>query len=102
MSYLYSKQYIFQPKRLASTSRWFIYRVFYLPFTDRRTQFYNLNVMMPIVLTSLLVVLVFIVPVESGEKVSYVLTVFLSLAVLLTIVADSLPSTSITTSILGT
>jgi len=58
--------------------------------------------MMPIVLTSLLVVLVFIVPVESGEKVSYVLTVFLSLAVLLTIVADSLPSTSITTSILGT
>jgi hypothetical protein len=48
-----------------------------------------------------MVALVFIVPVDSGEKVSYVLTVFLSLAVLLTIVTDSLPPTSITLSVLG-
>ncbi|XP_060603269.1 neuronal acetylcholine receptor subunit alpha-3-like [Ruditapes philippinarum] len=68
---------------------------------ELRTQFYNLNVMMPIILTSLMVALVFIVPVDSGEKVSYVLTVFLSLAVLLTIVTDSLPPTSITLSVLG-
>ncbi|XP_053386494.1 neuronal acetylcholine receptor subunit alpha-3-like [Mercenaria mercenaria] len=70
-------------------------------YLRRRTQFYNLNVMMPIILTSLMVVLVFIVPTNSGEKVSYVLTVFLSLAVLLTIVTDSLPPTSITLSVLG-
>ncbi|XP_052788752.1 neuronal acetylcholine receptor subunit alpha-2-like [Mya arenaria] len=67
----------------------------------RRTQFYNLNVMMPVILTSILATLVFMVPVESGEKVSFVLTVFLSLAVLLTIVSDSLPPTSITVSVLG-
>ncbi|XP_053385940.1 neuronal acetylcholine receptor subunit alpha-2-like [Mercenaria mercenaria] len=70
-------------------------------YLRRRTQFYNLNVMMPIILTSLMVALVFIVPVDSGEKLSYVLTVFLALAVLLTIVADSLPPTSITVSVLG-
>ncbi|XP_053385826.1 neuronal acetylcholine receptor subunit alpha-2-like [Mercenaria mercenaria] len=67
----------------------------------RRTQFYSLNVMMPIILTSLMTALVFIVPVDSGEKLSYVLTVFLSLAVLLTIVADSMPPTSITISVLS-
>ncbi|XP_045179220.2 neuronal acetylcholine receptor subunit alpha-2-like [Mercenaria mercenaria] len=70
-------------------------------YLRRRTQFYNLNVMMPIILTSLMVALVFIVPVDSGEKLSYVLTVFLALAVLLTIVANSLPPTSITISVLG-
>ncbi|KAL4240919.1 hypothetical protein ACF0H5_001702 [Mactra antiquata] len=70
-------------------------------FLVRRTEFYNLNVMMPIILTSLMVILVFLVPIHSGEKVSYVLTLFLALAVLLTIVADSLPPTSITVSVLG-
>ncbi|XP_060564948.1 neuronal acetylcholine receptor subunit alpha-3-like [Ruditapes philippinarum] len=70
-------------------------------FSERRSGYYNLNVIMPIILTSLLVALTFIVPVECGEKLSYILTVFLSLAVLLTLVADSMPSTSITTSVLG-
>ncbi|XP_052814410.1 neuronal acetylcholine receptor subunit alpha-3-like isoform X2 [Mya arenaria] len=67
----------------------------------RRTDFYNLNVMMPVIVTSLLVALTFIVPFESGEKLSYVLTVFLALAVLLTITSDALPPTSITVSVLG-
>ncbi|KAH3750854.1 hypothetical protein DPMN_185389 [Dreissena polymorpha] len=56
---------------------------------------------MPVVVTSLLIALTFIVPFESGEKLSYILTVFLSLAVLLTITADALPPTSITVSNLG-
>ncbi|KAL4217453.1 Glycine receptor subunit alpha-3 [Mactra antiquata] len=70
-------------------------------YLSRRTDFYNLNVVMPIILTSLLVALTFIVPVDCGEKLSYILTVFLAIAVLLTLVADSLPPTSITTSVLG-
>ncbi|XP_053386471.1 acetylcholine receptor subunit beta-like 2 isoform X2 [Mercenaria mercenaria] len=65
---------------------------------ERRAGFYNLNVMMPITVTSLMVVLVFIVPLHSGEKISYILTEFLALLVLLTIVV---PPTSITVSILG-
>ena len=56
---------------------------------------------MPVLVTSLLVALTFIVPLDSGEKLSYILTVFLALVVLLTLVADSLPPTSITTSVLG-
>ncbi|KAH3751625.1 hypothetical protein DPMN_186193 [Dreissena polymorpha] len=53
---------------------------------------------MPVVVTSLLIALTSIVPFESGEKLSYILTEFLSLAVLLTITSDALPPTSITVS----
>ncbi|XP_045179881.2 neuronal acetylcholine receptor subunit alpha-2-like [Mercenaria mercenaria] len=67
----------------------------------RRSNFYNLNVVMPVFLTSLLVALTFIVPLDSGEKLSYILTVFLAITVLLTLVADSMPPTSISTSVLG-
>ncbi|XP_060564945.1 neuronal acetylcholine receptor subunit alpha-2-like [Ruditapes philippinarum] len=82
------------------TIRVFPYVAFWLRL-KRRSSFYNLNIVMPVFVTSLLVALTFIVPLESGEKLSYILTVFLALAVLLTLVADSLPSTSISTSVLG-
>ena len=67
----------------------------------RRDQFYNTNVMLPIILSSILVTLVFLVPVESGEKLSYILTVLLTIAVFLTIIGDTLPAISLTTSVLG-
>lgn len=67
----------------------------------RRDQFYNTNVMLPIILSSILVTLVFLVPVESGEKLSYILTVLLIIAVFLTIIGDTLPAISLTTSVLG-
>ena len=57
--------------------------------------------MLPIILSSILVTLVFLVPVESGEKLSYILTVLLTIAVFLTIIGDTLPAISLTTSILG-
>ncbi|XP_060587553.1 neuronal acetylcholine receptor subunit beta-3-like [Ruditapes philippinarum] len=65
---------------------------------QRRTGFYNLNVVMPIVMTSFFVVLVFLVPLDSGEKITYILTEFLALLLLLTIVV---PPTSITVSVLA-
>ncbi|XP_060587804.1 acetylcholine receptor subunit beta-like 2 isoform X2 [Ruditapes philippinarum] len=65
---------------------------------QRRAGFYNLNVIMPIVMTSFLVDLVFLVPISSGEKITYILTEFLALLVLLTIV---IPPTSITVSVLA-
>ena len=70
-------------------------------YLKRRDQFYNTNIMLPMVLSSVLVMLVFTVPVESGEKLSYILTVLLTIAVFLTIVGDTLPAISLTTSILG-
>lgn len=57
--------------------------------------------MLPIILSSILVTLVFLVPVESGEKLSYILTVLLTIAVFLTIIGDTLPAISLTTSVLG-
>ena len=70
-------------------------------YLKRRDQFYNTNIMLPMVLSSFLAMLTFTVPVGSGEKLSYILTVLLTIAVFLTIVGDTLPSISLTTSILG-
>ncbi|XP_021358068.1 uncharacterized protein LOC110453448 [Mizuhopecten yessoensis] len=67
----------------------------------RRYDYYVTNVVLPVLITSFLVTLVFILPVDSGEKVSYSVTVLLALAVLLTLIADSMPSTSICVSILS-
>lgn len=78
-----------------------MYIYFVVFVSERKADFYSMNVMMPIVLVSVMVVFVFLVPAESGEKITYVLTVFLSLAVLLTIVMDSLPRTSKSISVLG-
>ncbi|KAK7094646.1 hypothetical protein V1264_006172 [Littorina saxatilis] len=44
----------------------------------RKWQFYGQNLLVPIVLTSLLMCFVFMVPLESGEKIGYALTVLLS------------------------
>jgi len=53
-----------------------------------------LNVVLPITLLSLLSCCVFILPASSGEKASFSVTVFLSLAVFLTIVSQDLPKAS--------
>ena len=69
--------------------------------TTRRPSYYVLNIVLPIMLMSALSVLVFILPFQSGEKASYALTVLLSYAVLLTIVASEMPPISDNVSILG-
>ena len=55
---------------------------------------------MPIVLNSILMNAVFALPIESGEKMSYCLTVLLSYVVFLTWVTENLPPVSTDTSIL--
>ena len=80
---------------------------YYFPQLDfnicisRRPTFYILNRILPVTCASFLVVTVFLLPVESGEKVSYALTELLALAFLLTLLTNYLPSTSITVSVLG-
>ena len=61
---------------------------------ERRPQYLIINVIMPILFLNLLNVLVFLLPAESGERVSYSITVLLSIAVFMTIVSDTLPRTS--------
>lgn len=61
---------------------------------SRRPLFALVNVILPITFMSVLNLLVFYLPVESGERVSYAITVLLAIAVFLTLVGDNLPKTS--------
>ena len=61
-----------------------------------------LSIIMPIVMLAVLNVFVFILPCESGERSGYAVTVFLSLAVFLTIVSTTLPASSDTVAIFST
>ncbi|KAL3877098.1 hypothetical protein ACJMK2_034853 [Sinanodonta woodiana] len=61
----------------------------------RLNEFYMVNFILPSVAMSVLVVWTFILPVETGERVSYSLTIMLSYTVLLTLLSSLLPSASI-------
>ncbi|XP_050388579.1 neuronal acetylcholine receptor subunit alpha-3 [Patella vulgata] len=65
----------------------------------RKSQYYWLNMLLPVIVNSVLTALVFALPAESGEKMGYSLTTLLSFAVLLTLISDKIPSTSTSTSI---
>ncbi|XP_052251756.1 neuronal acetylcholine receptor subunit alpha-9-like [Dreissena polymorpha] len=67
----------------------------------RKSTFYVFNILIPMVLLSFLNVLTFVLSVQSGERASYAVTVFLSLAVFLTIVASEIPKNSNTISIVS-
>lgn len=60
----------------------------------RNSSYYMYNLILPIILLSILSVFTFALPTESGERVGYGLTVFLALAVFMTIVSSDLPKTS--------
>ncbi|KAK5925018.1 hypothetical protein CgunFtcFv8_017579 [Champsocephalus gunnari] len=60
----------------------------------RRTLYYGLNLLIPCVLLSGLAMLVFLLPADSGEKISLGITVLLSLTVFMLLVAEIMPATS--------
>ena len=57
--------------------------------------------MFPCILTSMVAALTFMLPVESGEKVSLEITVLLSLAVFMLVVSESMPPSSDNFPIIG-
>ena len=61
---------------------------------ESHSMYVIINIILPILFLNQLNVLVFMLPAESGERVSYSLTVLLSIAVFMTIVGDTLPRTS--------
>ncbi|WAR05611.1 ACHA7-like protein, partial [Mya arenaria] len=63
-------------------------------WTLRKPSHFVINIIIPLLLLSLLAVLTFVLPVTSGERASYAVTIFLSTAVFLTIVSSELPSSS--------
>ena len=78
-----------------------IYSVIDFTITIKRNpSHYISSTILPVLATSVLSILVFILPVETGEKVGYTLTVLLAEPVLLTLVQSSMPSSSERTSYL--
>lgn len=67
----------------------------------RRSGYYLSQIIFPVLVISFLTNITFLLPTDSGEKISFILTVLLSLAVLLTLIGDSMPTTSRHISILS-
>ncbi|WAR21430.1 ACHA6-like protein, partial [Mya arenaria] len=61
---------------------------------ERKSTYMIVNIIMPIVFLAVINLLVFILPPDAGERVSYAVTLLLSLAVFMTLVGDNLPKTS--------
>lgn len=75
--------------------------VYFYITLERKPSFYLINIVIPVILLTLLNCSTFILPVASGERAGFSVTVFLSLAVFLTIVASEMPKNSDNTSLLA-
>ncbi|KAH3822345.1 hypothetical protein DPMN_124122 [Dreissena polymorpha] len=60
----------------------------------RKPMYFMMSVLLPICMLSILNICVFMILVNSGEKASYAVTVFLSFAVFLSIASDTYPKNS--------
>lgn len=67
----------------------------------RKTLFYTVNLIMPIVAISTLTALVFYLPSESGEKITLSISILLALTVFFLILSDINPPTSLVIPLLG-
>ncbi|XP_070563841.1 neuronal acetylcholine receptor subunit alpha-10-like isoform X2 [Ptychodera flava] len=68
--------------------------VSYTIFFRRRSQYYIFNLIMPCVLISIITMLNFFLPADSGEKISLGITALLSLTVFLLLIAETMPPSS--------
>ncbi|WAR01680.1 ACHA7-like protein [Mya arenaria] len=68
---------------------------------ERKYQFYLLNLIFPITLLALLGPFVFLLPVNSGEKNGFTLTVLLSMSVTMAYISDHIPSSALNVCILS-
>ncbi|XP_067025116.1 neuronal acetylcholine receptor subunit alpha-10-like [Acropora muricata] len=67
----------------------------------RRSLFYTYNLVIPNFIIALLAFFSFYIPVECGERLSFVITVLLSMTVFLLLVAESIPPTSEAVPVIG-
>ena len=68
---------------------------------QRRSLYYTYNLIVPNFLIALLAFFSFYIPVECGERISFVITVLLSMTVFLLLVAESIPPTSEAVPVIG-
>ena len=75
--------------------------LFRFEFTmKRKPLFIVVNTLIPIVFMSLLNIMAFLIPIESGERISYCITVLLAVAVFLTLISETLPRSATTIAVL--
>ena len=67
----------------------------------RLRTYYVVNIILPVLFLSFTASMVFFLPAEAGEKIGMGITVLLSYAVYLTIIADNMPQTSLQVSYLA-
>lgn len=60
-------------------------------FIHRRSSFYVTNLIVPMVFTSAMTLTVFWIPAESGEKISFLVSVFVSTSVFLNYIVETIP-----------
>ena len=76
----------------------------YVEFTlhlRRRYTFYMMNIILPCTLLSVLVMIVFCLPPDAGEKISLGISVLLAFTVFLLMVAENVPRTSLHIPVMG-
>ncbi|XP_060077696.1 acetylcholine receptor subunit alpha-like [Ylistrum balloti] len=66
----------------------------YTIILTRRSAYFMMSMAVPVYILCFLHPFVFLLPAASGERISYSITMFLSLAVYMTIVSDSMPKVS--------
>ena len=76
-------------------------KVVFTLYLNRRYMFYVMNIILPCILLSILILVVFLVPPDAGEKISAGISVLLAFTVFLLMLADNVPRTSLDVPILG-
>ena len=67
----------------------------------RRYKFYMMNIVLPCVMLSVLIMIGFCLPPDAGEKISLGISVLLAFTVFLLMIADAIPRTSLAIPLLG-
>ena len=75
--------------------------VYFRIYLRRKALFYQMNIVLPCIVMSVLDIFLFVLPPDSGEKISLGVTVVLTYSVFLLLVADNIPQTSDTVPVIG-
>jgi hypothetical protein len=78
--------------------RYLLYNTYHIDVEfklQRRANFATFTLIMPLLMLAFLNICIFLVPIGSGEKGSFAITIFLSYGIFVTIVSDTLPDNSL-------
>ncbi|XP_053383481.1 neuronal acetylcholine receptor subunit beta-4-like [Mercenaria mercenaria] len=81
-----------------SKRRYLLYNTYHIDVEfklQRRANFATFTLIMPLLMLAFLNICIFLVPIGSGEKGSFAITIFLSYGIFVTIVSDTLPDNSL-------